>query len=280
MLNILADQLKSSAAESRIEALCALVMLEETEALPVLADMWKTETHPEVRNAVAWAGKQIQAAKQRGYTTLAAMTETLRLNRGPDEKELQEKRLLSQIQSSVHAETVKQHGTEPDNRIGQFAKNAAAAGALSMALGLGPGAAAGMVGPAVSPSSNLSDGSTQRPQIGQEPIIPPRPASVDISSWLKRLTDNDSKTRLAAIVQLRDFNNPAALGPLGRRFATDTIPQVRETAQQTGKLIYFSALYWQAQDARVAAAPRRTESDVSAILARAQAEKQKRATRH
>jgi hypothetical protein len=280
MLKLLVHQLKESAPEVRIEALCALVMLEETEALAVLADMWKTETHPEVRQAVAWAGKQIQAAKQRGYTTSSAMAEAFRLNRGPDEQDLQEKRLLSQIQNNAHAEKVKQHGVVSDNRVGQFAKNAAAAGALSMALGLGPGAALGMVGSTVSPSSNLSDGSEERPRIGREPITPARPSTADIATWLKRLADPNSQTRLSAIAQLRDFNNPTALGPLGKRFATDPTPQVREAAQQTGKLIYFSALYWQERDAKASAAPRRTEEDVSAILARAQAEKQKRATRH
>jgi hypothetical protein len=280
MLNLLLDQLRSSTPESRIEALCALVMLEETQALGVLGEMWKTETHPEVRQALAWAGKQIQAARQEGYSTAATMAEVFRLNRGPDERDQYEKRLLSQIQTNAHLEKVKQHGIDQDNRVGQFARNAAAASALSLALGLGPGAAVGMIGPMISASSNLDDGSDNRPRIGQEPITPARPTSADINAWLKRLSDPNPKGRVAAILQLRDFNNPAALGPLGKRFATDPAPEAREAAQVTGKLIYFSALYWQQQDIKKPQATPRAESDVSAILARAQAEKQKRATRH
>ncbi len=278
MLGLLLNQLRSAAPQDRIEALCALVMLEETETLGVLADLWKTETHPEVRQAVAWAGKQIQAAKQRGYTTAAAMAEVFRLNRGPDEKDLEEKRLLSQVQTNAHLEQIKQHGSDVDKRIGQIAKNAAAAGALSMAFGLGPGAAVGMMGSAVSASSNL-DSDADKPRIGQEPITPARPSSVNVGTWLKRLVDPDPKARVAAILQLRDFNNPAALGPLGKQFATDASPEVRLAAQQTGKLIYFSALYWQERDTKKPETPPKSQSDVNSILARAQAEKQKRATR-
>ena len=52
MLKTLLDQLRDPSPEARIEALCALVMLEETEALPLLTLMWSTEQHPEVRQAV------------------------------------------------------------------------------------------------------------------------------------------------------------------------------------------------------------------------------------
>jgi hypothetical protein len=285
MLTSLLDQLKNPVPNTRIEALCAFVMLEETEALDLLGQMWKSETHPEVRQALAWAGKQIQNARQRGYSTSAAMAQVFRLDRTPpDEEDLEEKRLLSQIQSSANLERTKQHGSDEDKHIGQIAKNAATAAGLSMALGLGAGAALGMMGSAVGASSNLSDGSgDNRPRVGQGPIVPPRPASAEIGAWLKRLADADPKSRMAAILQLRDFNNPAALGPLGTRFVTDADQAIRQAAQQTGKLIYFSALYWQERDKRAMAKAGRSDSmdsDVSAILARAEANKQKRATRH
>jgi hypothetical protein len=135
-----------------------------------------------------------------------------------------------------------------------------------------------MLGSAVGASSNMDD--ADKPRIGQEPITPARPTAVEIGAWLKRLADQDPKNRLAAIVQLRDFNNPAALGPLGKRFATDTAPEVREAAQQTGKLIYLSALYWQQRDTAAPPPAPRAESDVNAILARAEANRQKRATKH
>jgi hypothetical protein len=283
MLTSLLDQLKNPAPNTRIEALCAFVMLEETEALDLLGHMWKSETHPEVRQALAWAGKQIQNARQRGYSTAASMAQVFRLDRTPpDEEDLEEKRLLSQIQSSANLERTKQHGSDEDKRVGQIAKNAATAAGLSMALGAG--AALGMMGSAVWASSNLSDGSgDNRPRIGQGPIVPPRPTNAEIGAWLRRLADADPKARAAAILQLRDFNNPVALGPLGTRFVTDAEQAIRQAAQQTGKLIYFSALYWQERDRKAMAKAGRSDSmdsDVSAILARAEANRQKRATRH
>ena len=58
------------------------------------------------------------------------------------------------------------------------------------------------------------------------------------------------QTRSAAIIQLRDFNNLAALGPLAMKFIKDPDPAIRQAAQQTGKHIYFSALYWQEKDTK------------------------------
>ncbi len=250
MLKTLLDQLNNSAPEVRIETLCALVMLEETDALDVLARMWASERHPEVRRAIRWAGTQINAAKLRGYTTSAAMAHAFRLDRMPDEeqqkKDLEEKRLLSKLQTNVNIEQTKKHGSDTDQAIRGVMGRAATAGAIGIAFGMGAGAIAGMMGTAVGSSSSLSDGSEDdKPHIGQEPIVPARPSDTNISLCLKRLADSNPRNRVAAIVQLRDFNNTAALGPLGKHFATDPDPSVREAAQATGKLIYFSALYWQ-----------------------------------
>jgi hypothetical protein len=250
MLKALLDQLNNPAPEVRIETLCALVMLEETEALDVLARTWASERHPEVRQAIRWAGTQISTAKQRGYTTSAAMAQAFRFDRVPGEeqrqKEIEEKRLLSKLQTNVNIEQTKKYGSETDQAVRGVVRRAATAGAIGMAFGMGAGAIAGMIGSAVGSSSSLSDGSDEdRPRIGQEPIVPARPGDTNISLSLKRLADANPKNRVAAIIQLRDFNNPAALGPLGKHFATDPDPSVREAAQATGKLIYFSALYWQ-----------------------------------
>src|SRR5207248_6749862 len=108
--------------------------------------------------------------------------------------------------------------------------------------------------------------------IGKEPIIPPRPSETNIGPWVKRLADPDPKTRKAAIVQLRDFNNPLSLGPLGTRFVKDPDPALRQAAQQTGKNIYFSALYWQDHD------PSKATEKAIDIHKKAEAAKQKRAT--
>ncbi len=248
MLPALLDQLKNPTPEVRIDALCALVMLEETNALGVLGQMWRTETHAEVRQAIRWAGTQIQAASQRGYTTEVEMAKAFRLDRAPTEEEQaqarKEQQLLASIQTKAAVEQTKQHGTESSKGTGNLLRRAATAGAISAAFGLGAGLTASMMGSPVSASSNLPDGS-DRPQIGKEPIVPARPSTMNMAMPLKKLTDANPQTRKSAILQLRDLNNPAALGALGRCFVTDLDPSVREAAQATGKLIYFSALYWQ-----------------------------------
>lgn len=251
MIPSILNQLDNPQPESRIEALCTLVMLEETQALSVLEQKWKTEQHDEVRRAIAWAGKQLAAARGRGYTTAAALAQTFRLHLVPDEKEIEEKRKLQQIQTSINIQQAKDYGTsETDRQVGNAVKGAATVGALGIAFGLGAGAMLGAMPTGVGPSSSLSDGTTEKPAIGKEAITPPRPQTTDIKLWLKKLDDPNPQTRSSAIVQLRDFNNLAALGPLGMHFVKDPDPAIRQAAQQTAKHIYFSALYWQEKDTK------------------------------
>lgn len=272
MLKTLFDQLGDPSPEARIEALCALVMLEETEALPLLTQMWSTETHPEVKQAVGWAGKQIHAAQQRGYTTIEGMAAALRVHLVPDEKDIEEKRKLSQIQTNINVQHAKQYGDDESNRrVGNALKGAAIAGALGAIGGLGTGAILGAMSPNVGPSTTLGGG--DKPSIGKETIVPPRPSDANIAPWVKRMAEADPKTRRAAIIQLRDFNNPRSLGPLGTRFVKDPDPALKDMAQQTGKQIYFSALYWQDHDD-----PQKATLKAKEIAAKAEAAKQKRAT--
>jgi hypothetical protein len=251
MLKTLLDQLDNPQPELRIEALCTLVMLEETQALPTLGQKWKTEQHAEVRSAIAWAGKELTASQQRGYSTSAAIAQAFRLHLAPDPKDIEEKRKLQQIQTNINVQNAKQYGgSDTDRQVGNAVRGAATAGALGIALGSFGGVLAGGMPAAVGSSSNLSDGTTEKPGIGKEPIIPPRPQTMDIKVWLKRLEDPTPQVRSNAIVQLRDFNNLAALGPLAMRFIKDPDPKIREMAQQTGKHIYFAAVYWQEKDAK------------------------------
>jgi len=156
VLKTLLDQLRDPTPEARIEALCALVMLEETEALPLLTQMWKTEQHPEVRQAIGWAGKQIHAAQQRGYTTIEGMAEAFRVHLVPDQKEIEEQRKMSQIQTNINIQQAKQYGSDESGRvIGSALKGAAIAGALGMVGGLGAGAVIGAMSPNIGPSTSL-----------------------------------------------------------------------------------------------------------------------------
>jgi hypothetical protein len=276
MLDMLLDQLKSPMPEVRIEALCALAMLEEIDALPTLTTMWSTEQHPEVKQVIGWAGKQIHAAQQRGYTTIEGMAEAFRVHLTPDEADKEEQRKLAQIQTQVNIEQTKQHGDQESRAIGNSLKNAATIGAVGMAFGMGGigmmGAMMSSMTPSIDTSHSLSDGSADKPKIGTQPIVPPRPSDTNIAIWLKKLADPNPSARNTAIVQLRDFNNPKALGPLGTCFAKDPDPAIRQAAQHTGKQLYFSALYWQDHD------PSQNEAKAKAIMAKAQAAKEKRAT--
>src|SRR5205085_2189618 len=119
--------------------------------------MWKSEQDAQVRQIVAWAGPQIYAAHKRGYSTAEAMAEAYRVDRGPDPKELEEKRLLNQIQTNVNIQQAKQHGgSDEDRAIGNFAKGAAVSSALGMAFGLGAGAMMVGLTPTINTSHSLS----------------------------------------------------------------------------------------------------------------------------
>jgi hypothetical protein len=198
MLTMLLEQLKSPSPELRIQALCALTMLEETAALEKLAYLRNGETHPEVREAIAWAETQIRQAQARGYRTETAMAQAVRSSLYRDNSEQQH--LLAQV-----------GGTAANRRI-----------------------------------------------IGKGGALPPRPTASDINLCLSRLNDPDPAVRAALIVQLRDLNNPLALGALAQRFVNDPDLGVRCLAQHVGKLIYFSALYWEERDTK--AAGRRREA--------------------
>ncbi len=57
----------------RIKALQILAMLEETRALKIVAELYKTDPDEQVRQTAQWAGKIIWSAFHRGYTTEAAL---------------------------------------------------------------------------------------------------------------------------------------------------------------------------------------------------------------
>jgi len=273
MLKTLLAQLQAPAPEARIEALHTLAMLEETEALGILAQMWKSEQNSDVRQVVAWAGRQIHAAKQRGYTTIEAMAETFRVDLGPDEKELEEKRKLSQIQTHINIEQTKLHGETDESRMmGSFTRNAAMSSAAGLVMGLGVGAMMAGLSPTINTSHSLSDGTTDNPTIGREPIIPPRPSDTPVNVWLKKLDAPDPATRKQALIQLRDFNNPAVLGPLAAHFIKESEPALQQLIQQVGKYVYFCALFWQDHD------PNRNTERIKEIRTQSQTSKQKRTT--
>jgi hypothetical protein len=272
MLTTLLEQLRGAEPAKRLEALRTLTMLEETEALSVLGEMWKTEQNAEIKQAIGQAGKQIHAARQRGYTTIEGMAAAYRADLGPDEKDIEEKRKLAQIQTGINIENAKVHGNDESRSMSELTMRAATTSAIGMAFGLGAGAMMVGLTPPVNTSHNLSDGTTDDPAIGKQPIIPPRPSDTNINMWLKKLDNTDTAVRKQALLQLRDFNNPAALGALGTRFAVEPDADLKQLVQQIGKAIYFSTLFWQDHD------PNRNEQKFSELRTKAQAAKDKRAS--
>src|SRR5581483_316874 len=273
MLTTLLEQLRAAAPEARLQALQTLAMLEETDALSILGEMWKTEQKPELKQAIHQAGQQIHAAKQRGYTTVEGMAAAYRADLSPDEKDIEEKRKLAQIQTSINIEHARKHGGSEESRaMGEFTRRAATTTAIGMAFGLGAGAMMAGLTPAINTAHNLSDGTTEGPGIGKQPIIPPRPSDTNVNLWLKKLDNADAAVRRQALLQLRDLNNPAALNALGARFAIEPEADLRQLIQQIGKDIYFSALFWQDHD------PSRNEQKINELRAKAQVAKEKRAT--
>ena len=60
-------------AAFRLDALRILAMLEETEALDRVAQIYKRDPDPEVRQVAGWAGKLLYQARQRGHSTAQAL---------------------------------------------------------------------------------------------------------------------------------------------------------------------------------------------------------------
>ncbi|HLY25120.1 MAG TPA: hypothetical protein VKQ72_02195 [Aggregatilineales bacterium] len=208
MLKGLPDRLQSPDPQIRVETLCALVMVLETEALDILRKLYDSEQVPQVKEVVQWAGRQILAASQQGYSTTAAMRFAYHLDltdQGVTQDDLDQLRL----------EAALYHTSTPSSK-------AELDGLKSV-------------------EQLFEEERVKR----QQPVIPPKPTDTNIAAWLKKLDSPDAQTRLTAVRHLEDFNNPAALGPLGWAFARDTNTQVRQKAQHSGQQIYYAALYWQ-----------------------------------
>lgn len=65
----LLKRLQHPDAKQRIRALQVLAMVEETEALPAIAELYRHDADPQVRKTAQWAGHLIHEAQQRGYST-------------------------------------------------------------------------------------------------------------------------------------------------------------------------------------------------------------------
>ena len=60
-------------AAIRLDMLRIVAMLEETEALEAVAQIYRHDPHPDVRQVAGWAGKILYQARQRGHSTAQAI---------------------------------------------------------------------------------------------------------------------------------------------------------------------------------------------------------------
>ncbi|MEP7286887.1 MAG: HEAT repeat domain-containing protein [Chloroflexota bacterium] len=270
---LLLASLNNPVPAARIEMLRVLATLEETLALPTLRNLINSETDPDVLPVLKWAGKVIWQAQQNGYSTANAIHKHFRrdLELSPEEK--QEAAKLANLQQNLDVELMKERQDAQVRNVG----TTLALGALgAMVGGVGMGASIIMAG-ANGATNNPDSGLVARPKIGTEAIPPQRPTEVNIAVWLRRLKDAEAKHRKAALTELGSLNNPAALPHIAAVFATESDPQVKEAAQRAAKIIYYNWYAWEAENAnqpqKNAASTSPAQSDVSAILAKAQAAK-------
>ncbi len=246
-------------ALQRLNAVIVLGTVDEVDAIPILVNAFKSEPEADVKQALAWAGKRLQAVRQSGYTTLEAIFKQFRIDRAlAAEEDERERRLLDQMKFKAEMEHVERQGDNLKQHLANTAVSTALFGLTGMMSGISG------AGPSGSDfiSSNLG---SNGPQHGSQRIMPTHPTDADVNIYVRRLRDEkDPAKRVSAAQNLaRLVNNPAALPDLAAAFIDDSSPLVKEAAQQAAKEIYWNAVYWEMeQDGRMRAEIDRRMGDV------------------
>jgi len=300
ILDKLLGGVQQSEALQRLNAVIVLGTVEEIEAIPTLVNAFKNEREPDVKQALAWAGKRLQAARQSGYSTLEAIFKQFRIDRAlAAEEDERERRLLDQMKFKSEMEHVQRQGDNLKQTLTNTAVSTALFGITGLMSGMGSSSPSG----ANFISSNLDN---NRPQHGAQRIMPTRPSDADIRVYVRRLhEEKDPAKRISAAQSLaRLVNNPDALPDLAATFIDDRSDAVKEAAQQAAKEIYWNTVYWEMeQDGRMkaeierrggkaetsatAAMPAQSEptpslppkpkpADIASILKKAEAQRDKR----
>lgn len=265
ILDNLLNGVQQGEALQRLNAVIVLGTVDEIEAIATLIDTFKNEREPDIKQALAWAGKRLQAARQSGYSTLEAIFKQFRIDRAllADEDE-RERRLMEQMKFKAEME----HVQRQDDNLKQTLTNTAVSTALFGISGMMSGMSGASSSGANFISSNLDN---DRPQHGAQRIMPTRPSDADIRIYVRRLREEkDPAKRVAAAQSLaRLVNNPDALPDLAAAFIDDAAQAVKDAAQQAAKEIYWNAVYWEMeQDGRMKAEIERrggkTEASASA----------------
>lgn len=241
-LDILLGGLENPQPAVRLDVVRVLGMLDETQALDRLRERFAVEPDADVRNTIAWAGKRLYQAQQAGYSTLNEVFRHFGVDReiesAPDAREAE---LMRQMQHNLDRDLMNMQTRATTRRAGMAAA-AAIGGTLAGGLPLGMIAMSGAMAPgAEAASSSLGGGqraSTRAPAMA--------PSNADIAVWIKRLREAPNPDlRETAALELSQLNNPKALPVLAAAFVNDESPKVRQAAQRFGKILYWSATYWE-----------------------------------
>jgi HEAT repeat protein len=243
-LQLLAQGLNDPQPAVRLNVVRVIGMVEETKLLTAIRDRFALETDENVKAALTWAGKRVYEAFQNGNSTIESIFEHFGVDRE-----------ISNMQSEEEAELLKKMQDQLDNELIKMRSRAINKQAgLNAAATIGSVALGGVIGGAMMGGAMVGGGADMassnigpvRKNMSSKRTPATRPANTNINIWVKRLReDADPQIRKKAAIELGNMNNPSALPHLAVAFTSDAVPEVRETAQQFGKILYWSLTYWQ-----------------------------------
>lgn len=243
-LEMLIKGLNDSQPAVRLNVVRVIGMVEETRLLEEVRKRYEIETIPQVKSAIEWAGKRLYTAHQSGYSTIDAIFEYFNINREIENLQtVVEAKMIEEMQQNLERDLSIRQNKARHQTIGMA--GAVAAGAMIVGGGMVSGSVlAGALGAgADAASSNLA---ATKDQISSQRTPAPRPSTVDINIFIKRLREHpDPQNRIQAAIELGNMNNPSALPHLAVAFTSDSGPDVRKAAEKYGKILYLSAIYWQ-----------------------------------
>ena len=249
-LEVLLSGLENPQPAVRLDVVRVLGMLDETRALDALRQRYALEPEPAVKQAIAWAGKRLYQAEQAGYATVDEVCRHFGVNRELEElSDAAEAELISKLQQDFERD-IRDGQTRLSRRKAGLAAAAALGGTMFGGTSMGMMALTGAMQPgAEASSSGLAVGGQ-----GARRSPATAPSNADIDVWLRRLRDAPTpELREQATIELAQLNNPKALPFLAAAFLNDASPKVRQAAQRYGKVLYWSAIYWEMERSGVLA---------------------------
>lgn len=294
-LEELARGLASENTQTRMKLARVIGTLEEVALLPQMTEAYHKEANAEAKAIIVWAGKRLRQASNDGFNTLDALMEHFGINRAIRNITTEDENfILRAMQDRIEREEHQKRAT------GAIATNLSNA-----ALGTTP------------LEGNVfdwrdMDGWDTLPDrlksllLSMEYQKPIAPSQAEIAASVKALRAPDRLTREDAITELFRLKNLKAIPHLAALVYTEKDEVLREHAQNTAKMLYWNSVSWEMYaDGRMAqeierrarelgkyraedelpatdsVKPRDTGplEDINVILARAQAEREKRRRR-